>query len=52
MLKKMFPQNGSSYPAVRFNGFTDPWEQRRFGDVFEEYSEKNRAVLPPLTILV
>ena len=50
MLKKMFPQNGSSYPAVRFNGFTDPWEQRRFGDVFEEYSEKNRAELPPLTI--
>ena len=29
MLKKMFPQNGSSYPAVRFNGFTDPWEQRK-----------------------
>ena len=51
MLKKMFPQNGSSYPAVRFNGFTDPWEQRRFGDVFEEYSEKNRADLPPLTIV-
>ena len=51
MLKKMFPQNGSSYPAVRFNGFTDPWEQRRFGDVFEEYSEKNRADMPPLTIV-
>ena len=51
MLEKMFPQNGSSYPAVRFNGFTDPWEQRRFGDVFEEYSEKNRADLPPLTIV-
>ena len=51
MLEKMFPQNGSSYPAVRFNGFTDPWEQRRFGDVFEEYSEKNRAELPPLTIV-
>lgn len=51
MLKKMFPQNGSSYPAVRFNGFTDPWEQRRFGEVFEEYSEKNRADLPPLTIV-
>ena len=51
MLEKVFPQNGSSYPAVRFNGFTDPWEQRRFGDVFEEYSEKNRADLPPLTIV-
>lgn len=51
MLKKMFPQNGSYYPEIRFKGFTDPWEQRRFGDVFEEYSEKNRADLPPLTIV-
>lgn len=51
MLEKLFPQNGSSYPEIRFNGFTDPWEQRKFGDVFEEYSEKNRADLPPLTII-
>ena len=29
MLKKMFPQNGSSYPEIRFKGFTDPWEQRK-----------------------
>ena len=51
MLEKMFPQNGSCYPAVRFKGFTGPWERRKFGDVFEEYSEKNRADLPPLTII-
>ena len=51
MLEKMFPQNGSCYPAVRFKGFTGPWEQRTFGDVFEEYSEKNRADLSPLTII-
>ena len=51
MLEKMFPQDGSSYPAIRFKGFTDPWKRRRFGDVFEEYSEKNRADLPPLTII-
>ena len=51
MLEKMFPRNGSCYPEIRFKGFTDPWEQRRFGDVFEEYSEKNRAELPPLTIV-
>ena len=51
MLEKMFPQNGSCYPAVRFKGFTSPWERRKFGDVFEEYSEKNRADLPPLTII-
>ena len=51
MLEKMFPQNGSSYPAIRFKGFTDSWKQRKFGDVFEEYSEKNCADLPPLTII-
>ena len=51
MLEKMFPQNGSCYPAVRFKGFTGPWERRKFRDVFEEYSEKNRADLPPLTII-
>ena len=34
MLEKMFPQNGSSYPEIRFKGFADPWEQRKFGEVF------------------
>lgn len=51
ILEKMFPQNGSCYPTVRFKGFTGPWDRRKFGDVFEEYSEKNRADLPPLTII-
>lgn len=32
MLEKMFPQGGSNVPEVRFTGFTDPWEQRKFGD--------------------
>ena len=35
MLEKMFPQNGSSYPKIRFKGFTDPWEQRKVSDVAE-----------------
>ena len=33
MLEKMFPQNGSSYPEIRFKGFTDPWEQRKFEEI-------------------
>ena len=33
MLKKMFPQNGSCYPEIRFKGFTDPWEQRKLGEI-------------------
>ena len=33
MLEKMFPKDGESVPAIRFAGFTDPWEQRKLGDV-------------------
>ena len=33
MLEKMFPKNGSNIPEIRFKGFTDPWEQRKFGDL-------------------
>ena len=33
MLEKMFPQNGSNVPEIRFRGFTDPWEQRKLGDI-------------------
>ena len=33
MLDKMFPKGGSLYPEIRFAGFTDPWEQRKFSDV-------------------
>ena len=29
MLEKMFPQNGSNSPEIRFKGFTDAWEQRK-----------------------
>ena len=32
MLQKMFPQNGHSVPEIRFSGFTEDWEQRKFGD--------------------
>ena len=38
-------------PNIRFKGFTDAWEQRKLGDVFEEYSEKKHEELPPLTII-
>ena len=33
MLDKMFPQNGVSVPEIRFKGFTDPWEQRKLGEI-------------------
>ena len=33
MLEKMFPKNGSNIPEIRFKGFTDPWEQRKLGQL-------------------
>ena len=27
-------------PAIRFQGFADPWEQRKVGEVIEDYVEK------------
>ena len=35
MLEKMFPENGSSYLEIRFKGFTDAWEQRKFSELTE-----------------
>ena len=35
MLQKMFPQNGESVPEIRFAGFTDAWEQRKFSELTE-----------------
>ena len=39
MLEKMFPQNGSSYPEIRFKGFTDPWEQRKLASLCEKFTD-------------
>ena len=33
MLQKMFPQNGSLVPKIRFDGFTDDWEQRKVSEI-------------------
>lgn len=41
LLQKLFPRNGNRYPDFRFSGFTAPWEQRKFGDLYEKISEKN-----------
>ena len=41
----------SRVPRIRFKGFEEDWEQRKLGEIFEEYSEKNHSELPPLTII-
>ena len=35
MLQKMFPQNEQKVPEIRFEGFTEAWEQRKLGDLIE-----------------
>ncbi len=51
MLDKMFPKDGEVVPEIRFKGFTDAWEQRKLGEIFEEYSVKNHEELPALMII-
>lgn len=34
-LSKMFPKKGSNVPELRFEGFTEPWEQRKFDDILQ-----------------
>ena len=41
MLDKMFPKPGETEPEIRFEGFTDPWEQRKFSDMYEVNNERN-----------
>lgn len=35
MLQKMFPKKGEKNPEIRFDGFTNDWEQRKLEDVLE-----------------
>lgn len=37
-LQKMFPKNGAKVPELRFAGFADDWEQRKFKDVLKTHS--------------
>ena len=46
MLEKMFPKNGQTKPEIRFSGFTDDWEQRKFSDITFPAGEKNKDNLP------
>ena len=34
LLQKMFPKKGELVPELRFPEFTDPWEQRKFDEIF------------------
>ena len=34
-------KNGNNAPQIRFKGFTDDWEQRRFSEHYMKVTEKN-----------
>ena len=51
LLDKMFPKPGSDVPELRFAGFTEPWEQRKLGDITHRVARKNEGESDlPLTI--
>ena len=41
-LQKMFPKNGAKVPELRFAGFADDWEERKFGELLKEFSIKSQ----------
>lgn len=40
-LQKMFPKNGAKVPELRFAGFTDAWEERKFKKFSKKTGKKN-----------
>ena len=51
MLEKMFPENGSPYPEIRFKGFTDAWEQRKLGEVVKEVTRNDSTSEAPIMMI-
>ena len=41
LLQKLFPKEGEVYPEFRFPGFTDPWEQRKLGELVTVFSGRD-----------
>lgn len=48
-LQVLFPHNGENIPALRFVGFSKPWEQRKSSEVFKSVSDKNHPELQVLS---
>ena len=51
LLQKMFADK-TGYPALRFKGFTEKWEQRKLGEIAEEVKGNSGSInnIPILTI--
>ena len=45
LLQKLFPKNGEQFPELRFSGFTDAWEQRKFSEITVNIGKRNKENL-------
>ena len=52
LLEKMFPRDGASVPEIRFAGFTDPWEQRKLGEILRERNERGDETQAILSVSI
>ncbi|KMY80204.1 restriction endonuclease subunit S [Leuconostoc mesenteroides subsp. dextranicum] len=43
-LQKMFPKNGAKIPELRFEGFSDDWEERKLGEIFN-YEQPTKYIV-------
>ncbi|SDB83812.1 type I restriction enzyme, S subunit [Pelagirhabdus alkalitolerans] len=41
-LQKLFPKDGERVPEVRFDGFSEEWEQRELGEISKKITKKNK----------
>ena len=45
MLQNMFPQKDEKVPKIRFDGFTEDWEQRKLGELYQRNTERNENLI-------
>ena len=50
MLEKMFPKNGKKVPEIRFEGFTDDWEQRKVYEIADRFDNLRVPVAANLRV--
>lgn len=49
LLQKMFADEKNPFPFIRFKGFTEAWEQRKFSDIAQRISTNININLPNVT---
>jgi type I restriction enzyme S subunit len=52
MLEKMFPQEGTDEPEIRFDGFKGKWEIKKLGELYTERNERGNNSLPILSVSI